>query len=386
MANPTPRLTFGFPRMHKEAAERRDFLPDLIEHIANRGCDVLLETGIGSGMGLGDEDYASRSPRVRIGDNAQAFAQDLVLVLRCPELDEFDKLQRGATLMSMLHFPTRPRRVKRLLAQGSNAISLDSIAGDDGRRLVENMQAVAWNGLEAGFEALAKTAPERLRGSEPIRVTVMGIGQVGKHAVEAATKYGNRARAEQLMAAGAPGVEVVVLPRQLTADAHYMRARLMVTDVLVDATQRSDPTRPLIPNAWVGELPAHAVIVDLVVDPYLLSVEPPTVRSVEGIPQGNLEKYIFMPDDPDWAATVPATIATTHRRATATCYSWPGVHPRECMAHYGRQLAPLLDVIIRRGGPEGLRSDEDYLERALGRATLAAWAHTAARDEREPEV
>ncbi len=50
-------LTFGFPRMHKEVGERRDFLPPLIHAIAGLGCPVLVETGIGSGMGYVDEDY-----------------------------------------------------------------------------------------------------------------------------------------------------------------------------------------------------------------------------------------------------------------------------------------------------------------------------------------
>lgn len=382
MAKTQPTLTFGFPRMHKEAAERRDFLPDLVEHIASRGCDVFVESGIGSGMSLSDDDYTGRSTRVHVVDNLEAFQQDVVLVLRCPELDELTKLERGATLISMLHFPTRPRRVKRLLELGLHAISLDSIADDDGRRLVENMRAVAWNGVEAGFDALARTAPDLLSGSRVVRVAVMGIGQVGKHAVEAATKYGDRRRAEQLMAAGAAGVEVVVLARQLTGDERYMRARLREIDLLVDATQRADPTAPLIPNAWLSELPAHAVIVDLVVDPYVLNVQPQTVRSIEGIPQGDLEQYIFMPDDPRWDRNVPTSVASKHRRATATCYSWPGVHPEDCMAHYGKQLAPLLDIVIRRGGG-ALRADEGVLERALSRAALSAWAHTAAEAERE---
>jgi len=387
MEDTARRLTFGFPRMHKEPAERRDFLPDLVEHLVMRGCEVFVESGIGSSMGLRDEDYARRSAHVHVVDNAEAFRQDIVLVLRCPELDEFQKLRPGATLVSMLHFPTRPRRVRRLLAHGARAIGLDSITDDEGRRLVENMRAVAWNGVEAGFSALARTAPDlHHAGSRTIRATVMGVGQVGKHAVEAATKYGSLERARALAQAGAPGVEVTVLGRALTADETYMRARLRQTDVLIDATQRADASRPLVPNAWIGELPPHAVLVDLVVDPYILSVEPPTVRSLEGIPQGSLDQFVFMPDDPAWDRTVPTTVPSSHRRATATCYSWPGVHPRACMEHYGRQLRPLLDVLVQRGGAVELRGYGDYLERALSRASLTAWAHTAATEERDEDA
>lgn len=380
MAKRSDGLTFGFPRMHKETGERRDFLPDLVAHLADRGAQVFVESGLGSGMGLGDADYTARSTRVHTVDRAEVLQKDVVLVLRAPTLEEFDDLKPGATLVSMLHFSTRPGRVRRLRGLGVDAVSLDGIVGDEGHRLVENMRAVAWNGVEAGFDALARTSPERVRSSEPVRATLMGIGQVGKHAVEAATKYGDLGRSRALASAGAGGVEATVIGRQLTRNDAYMRERLRRTDVLIDSTQRADPTRPLVPNEWIESLPDHAVVVDLVVDPYILSGDPPTVRSIEGIPQGNLDQYVFTPDDPRWDLTVPPSIASRHRRTTATCYSWPGVHPRACMEHYAKQLLPLLDVLVRRRGARGLRATGDYHERALVRGSLDAWAPGVAVD------
>lgn len=373
-------LTFGLPRMHKEAGERRDFLPELAAEVAKLGVEVYVERGIGSGMGLTDADYEAVSPRVHVVDHAEAYRQDVVLVLRCPELDELTKLKRGATLISMIHFPTRPKRIKRLLELGLHAVSLDSIADDDGKRLVENMRAVAWNGVEAGFAALAKNFPEfddEARG--PIRVTVMGAGLVGKHAVESATKYGDRERATALDGKGLAGVEVTVLGRNLTGRWQYMRERFLQTDLLVDATQRSDPSKPLIPNEWLGWLPQHAVVCDLVVDPYVLDGQPPTVRSLEGIPRGNLDQYVFDPEDPKWNDTVPPSIDSRNRRTAVTCYSWPGVHPKECMALYGRQLGPMLETLFRKGGVEALDPGGDFFERALCRASVERW-----RDEGAP--
>jgi len=383
MATSTPTVSFGFPRMHKEPGERRDYLPELVSFLAGHGCEVYVESGIGSGMGLDDADYTHLSPRVHAVDNATAFAQDFVLTLRCPELTEFEKLKEGATLISMFHFPTRPRRIRRLLGDQLDAIGLDTIADDDGRRLVENMRAVAWNGVEAGFDALEKTAPQLLGPGRPVRATVMGAGQVGKHAVEAATKYGSVERYRKLRKAGAAGVEVTLLGRALTGNEAYLAERLKQTDVLIDATQRSDSTKPLITNEQVALLPEHAVVCDLVVDPYILTVDPPTVRSIEGIPQGSLDQYVFLPGDPNWDKTVPKQVPSKHRRATATCYSWPGVHPKECMAHYGRQLKPLLEVLLQRGSVAELRPDGEYLERALYRGSLQAWAKLTTVEESE---
>ncbi len=370
-------LTLGLPRMHKEPGERRDFLPDLVRQVTRLGVDVYVESGIGSGMGYADADYARISPKVHVVSHEEAYRQDVVLVLRCPELPELEKLKPGATLISMIHFPTRPNRIERMRDLGLEAISLDSIADDDGKRLVENMRAVAWNGVEAAFDALEETYPQLTDdGRSPIRVTVMGAGLVGKHAVEAATKYGNRDRAERFDARGLPGVEVTVLGRNLTGRWRTMRDRFQQTDVLVDATQRSTTSEPLVPNAWLQWLPQHAVVCDLVVDPYILDVTPRTVRSLEGIPRGSLDQWTFSPSDPKWDETVPKEIDSTHRRTTVTCYSWPGVHPEDCMRLYGRQLEPMLETLFARGGMEGIRARGDFHERALWRASLRAWAGT----------
>lgn len=364
-------MTLGLPLMGQEPEDRRDFLPSLAHHVANLGFGVSVETGLGARMGYSDRDYLNASERVRIVDRDEAFAQDVVLILRSPD-DRFELMRPGATLVSMLHWPTRVQRYRRLKELGIEAVSLDLIVDDNRRRLVENMEAVAWNGLEAGFEALAHAYPGfRTHDRDPIRVTIMGAGMVGKHAVEAATKYGSLDRARTLC--DFPGVEVTVLGRNLTVNERYLRDRLRVTDLLVDAAYRSDASRPLVLNEWIDDLPEHAVICDLSVDPYLLGASPPTVRGIEGIPQGSLEQYVFYPDDPNWRATLPHGVPALSRRTTVSCYSWPGIHPRACMHRYEEQLLPLLEKLFETEGAGRLRADGDHFERALYGASMGAW-------------
>ena len=310
------RLTIGFPRMHREPSERRDFLPPLIGLLAANGAEVHVESGIGSEMGYTDLDYSTLSPDVVVSDEDDCYRQDIVVVLRAPE-GKYDRLRRGAILVSMLHFATRPARVRMLRDMGIDAISLDLMRNDDGRRLVENLRSVAWNGISSAFAALERTWPE-LGGPRhsTVKVLIMGAGRVGRHAVEFATKYGDDARNESYTRSGLPGVEVVTAGRNLTGDPEYLKARLLMTDLLVDATARRDPSVALVPNPWLALLPKHAVICDLSVDPYLLDAEPPVVRGVEGIPQGNLDQWEFGPDDPAWdrPAVGCADVRTTDRR------------------------------------------------------------------------
>jgi alanine dehydrogenase len=370
-------LSIGFPRMHKEAGERRDFLPPFVAGLAARCGDVVVEEGIGSRMGLRTAEYTA-APGVRVGTWEEAYSQDIVVVLRAPTERELSWMSPGATLVSMLHYTTRSQRVRLLRSFGLEAISLDLIEDDLGQRQVENCEAVAWNGLDAAFEALERGDPRFADpGRAPLRVTVMGPGTVGRHAVEAATKYGSAARFERMENSRVPGVEATAIGRSLTRDAGYLRSRLVVTDLLVDATNRDDPSRPLIPNAWIDLLPSHAVICDLVVDPYQPDDSPPTVRGIEGIPQGSLDKYVFPPEHPAWEETVPPGVANHARRTVVSCYSWPGIRPRDCMERYGAQLGPLMGTLLDRRGVSGLRWSGSPEERALLRGSLSARAHAA---------
>lgn len=368
----SPR-TIGFPRMMKEPGEKRVFLPEFIQHLAKAGLNVYVEEGYGSRSGFSFDDYRQGNERVRRCARAAAFQQDIVLVLRSPFPNEFEFMAAGTCLISMLHFPTRPQRVQRLHELGIHAISLDSIVNDNNLRLIENMKAVAWNGLDVAFGVLERRWPGlRKPDGTPVRVVVVGTGMVGKHAVEAATKHGNEERNAFTMDASGPGVVVTSIGRNVIGHERSMTALLAEADILVDAAQRRDPSRAIIPNDWLAALPEHAVIADLAVDPYTPDSQPPIVRGIEGIPQGSLDQYVFEPNDPGWSATIPDGVPTVHRRTVVSCYSWPGIHPAACMRHYAQQLEPLFEPLIAKGY-DGLSLGGGYFERALCRATLRHW-------------
>jgi alanine dehydrogenase len=371
------RLTIGFPRMYNEPGERRAFLPSLVGLLADMDVEVYVEAGSGAGMGYSDDAYRSLSPRVHIVDEATAYQQDIVVVLRAPE-GRYELLRPGSILLSMLHFTTRPERVELLGSLGIEAIALDMVTGDDGRRLVQNLRDVARNGLAAAFDALERRWPPLLSAARPaVSVTILGAGGVGKHAIEWAAKCGDDARNARFMRDGLPGVEVVVAEQNLSGNEAYFRHRLPLTDILVDATARRDTSRPLFPNAWLGLLPDHAVVCDLAVDPYLLDDDPPVVRGIEGIPQGNLDQWEFGPDDPAWDR-LPPMVPTANRRTVVSCYSWPGVQPEACMQAYGSQVTPLLKTLLWYGGLPAIGPDVSFHGRALWRASLRHWLESNA--------
>ena len=368
-------LSIGLPRQHKEHGEKRDFLPPFVARLANFGFQVVLEGGYGSDMGFSERDYLQLAPSIQLGSEDETYAQEYVLVLRCPREEVLARMRPGSCLLSMLHFPTRPERIDYLRSLGVEAISLDSVKDDSGRRLVENLEAVAWNGVEAAVRVLSSIYPPpgfESADRPPVNVTLLGAGAVGTQVVRAAINYGDGRLRRRLAQAGVPGVLASVIDYDLTNQATFMQDLLARTDILIDATQRLDPTRSVIPNAWIACLPEHAVLLDLSVDPYNCSVDPAFVKGIEGVPQGNLDQYVFPPDDPAYNH-MPGCANARHRRYVVSCYSWPGIHPEKCMLVYGRQLQPLLRTLAERGGVGQINPQGKFFERAIARAQLSRW-------------
>ena len=367
--------TVGFPRMHKEAGEKRDFLPELVRAVAGESecAGVVLERGYGEGIGLAESDYSAQAPNLRFADHEETLEQDVVVVIRCPDDAALQRMRPGALLVSMLHYPTRPERTQRIADLGLRAVSLDGIVDDIGRRLIENLESVGWNGVRAAFEELERTHTDFDDAARrPLRVTVLGSGHVASHAIRAATRYGDARVRDQLAATGVPGVEVTVVDYDLTGHEDYMLDRLTRTDLLIDATQRPDPSRPVVPNRWLAALPDDAVVLDLSVDPYDMAQDPPLIKGIEGIPHGDLDRWVFPPDDPAFDA-LDERIDTTNRRRTLSCYAWPGLSPDQCMDHYGEQIEPVLRFILHRP-PEQWREDgASFWERAVAGAELLRW-------------
>jgi alanine dehydrogenase len=361
--------------MHKEPGEVRDFLPDLMHHLSQIAKEIVVEEGSGSGMGIEPSEYVEGQTNVRFGSNQECYDQDIVVQVRSPEDDEMDRMKTGTILFSMLHYSTHPKRIKLMSKLGIRPISMDSVEDDDGRRLIENLRGTSWNAVREGFRALAQTYPAfDNENRKPIEVVIMGTGPVGRLAVEAATKYGDKELHREFLARGVPGVIVHVIGRNITRDEALVTALFKQADMIVDATGRSDPTKHIIENRLIGALPRHAVVLDATVDPYITDSKPIQVKAVEGIPTGDLDQYRFAPDDPAFDA-LPEGVSSEHRRMTVSCYSWPGMRPRHCMEIYGHQMSMFLKILLAQSYEKLSIENNNSHVRALYRGTLEYFLH-----------
>lgn len=367
-------LSVGLPRMTEHPGERRDFLPRFVRALEGLGAsEVVLEEGYGAGVGFTPQDYLEGTEATRFGEHDGCLDQEVVVVLRCPPEDALKRLRPGTILVTMLHFATRPSRNELLRTMGVRAVSLDSVTDDRGRRMVENLELTAWTGVAEAFRHLALGwGLFAVPGRPPIRVTLLGAGALGAHAVRAASRYGDHELRDALHHAGVPGVEVAVVDQDLSWHEDYMLQRLRATDLLIDATLRRDLSVPVIPNAWLQVLPAHATLLDLAADPYDLARRPPAIKGIEGIPSGSVERFAFETDDPAWEEPGDA-VDTTWRRRTLSCNAWPGLRPRESMERYGEQMETVMEVVLGRPIDGWDRGSAHHGERAVARGELERW-------------
>lgn len=360
--------TISFPRMHKEAAERRDFLPTLFGKIGRMSdVEILVERGYGSAMGYTENDYLAMNPGLAFSDSPEElYRQDMVVVVRAPQEEMIRTMRRGAILFSMLHYETRPVRNGIMEKAGIRCYSMDALKDDEGHRLFADFRGTSFSAVKVAMKELKKVHRRSASHSgDLLRASVIGCGQVGQTAIRAFQKLGD---AES--AAGFPGMLITALPRTVIGNKKKMASILTGTDILVDASGRKDPSEIILDNKMLGHLPQHSIILDIAADPYNAEADPPSVKAFEGVPYGTLENYVIRRNDPVYE-TIPTFIDTTNRRLCVSCNAWPGLEPERCMKHYENQLMPFLRVILGKDPSTISETGDSIFERALAKATLS---------------
>lgn len=356
--------------MFSGEGEKRAFLPDFVKALRQFEVDVWIEEGYGALMGYRIEDYIRENPRVRVVSHSEAYQADMVIVLKAPSLDELDLMKRGAALVSMLHYESRPLRVERLRKNGIHSFSMDAVANDQLQRLVVTYEQTAWGGVSVALDEMEKRRADFYSAfREPYYVTIFGMGNLGVNAGRLCTKYFDEKFAERGVLGLVNGALVRYVGRSSVKSKNELRQVLSSTDLLVDATKRDVFSDYILTNDLIGCLKDEAIILDLTADPYNVLTTPMQAKAFEGVPYGTLEKYVFETDAPEYEE-IPASVSTQFRRVAVSCNAWPGVFPEVSMKIYGDQLLPFLEVLMRKG-VELSGESEYFIERAIYRSSMA---------------
>lgn len=268
-------MRIGVPAEVKQDEYRVALTPAGAFELAQRGHEVVVESGAGAGAGCPDDDYA-RAGAI-IGDAAAAWACELVVKVKEPEPSEFAFLRDDQVLFTYLHLAANPRVADALRRAGTTAMAYETIQDREGRLpLLAPMSEIAGRlAIQAGARFLERPMGGSgvllggVAGVAPGSVTIIGAGSVGVNA--AVVAMGMRARVTVLDTSlnrlraleGTLGGRVTLL--------HCTRLGLLdllpATDLLVGAALLPGARSPqLVERGDLALLRPGSVIVDVAVD------------------------------------------------------------------------------------------------------------------------
>jgi alanine dehydrogenase len=244
--------------------------------LRRRGHDVIVETGAGSGSALPDSSYEAVGARIGSVEDVWS-SSDLVLKVKEPLPEEFDRLREGLILFTYLHLAADDRLTRALLDTGAICIAYETVETDDHHLpLLAPMSEVAGRlATQMGAWALEKSQGGRgillggVPGVPPAKVVVLGGGIVGYNAALIAVgmqadvwvldKSVERMRDLEMML---DGRITLAMSNQLAIEDAVEGADLIVGAVLIPGALAPK----LITRDMLGSLKPGAVLVDVAID------------------------------------------------------------------------------------------------------------------------
>ena len=185
-------MRIGVPKEIKIHEYRVGLTPASVAELTAEGHQVVVETLAGFGIGFKDSDYVAAG--ASIGSVADAFAADLVVKVKEPQLDECARLRAGQVLFTYLHLAADRSQAEALMASGVTAIAYETVtSASGGLPLLAPMSEVAGRmSIQVGAYALQKASGGRgtllggVPGVAPGKVVILGGGIAGTNAAQMA--------------------------------------------------------------------------------------------------------------------------------------------------------------------------------------------------------
>lgn len=270
-------MRIGVPKEIKNHEYRVGLTPASVRELTSRGHHVLVQSGAGTAIGLGDDAYQAAGAALA-PDAASVFAQaDLIVKVKEPQPNEFPLLRAGQVLFTYLHLAPDPKLTSALLHSRVVGIAYETVTGPGGTLpLLAPMSEVAGRmAVQVGAHYLEKSQGGMgvllggVPGVAPAHVVVLGAGSVGASAVRMATGLGARVtvlnrgleRLRELDALYGNRISTLAASAQNVEDA-VLDADLVVGAVLVPGAKAPR----LVSRQQVSHMKAGSVVVDVAID------------------------------------------------------------------------------------------------------------------------
>jgi alanine dehydrogenase len=267
----------GVPREVKDNEFRVALTPEGALELSDAGHTVLLEEGAAEGSSLPRARYERAGAKFVERADEVWNESDLILKVKEPVPDEFDRMRGGQILFTYLHLAASRELTEELLRRKVSAVAYETVQDREGRLpLLAPMSEIAGRmAPHVGARLLEKEYGGRgilmggVSGVRPAKVLVLGAGMAGSNAA--------------WIAAGMEA-EVVVLDTSLdklrfidqihkgrimtlASDRLTLEQRVRESDVVIGTVLVPGARAPkLVSEEMVGSMRPGSVIIDISID------------------------------------------------------------------------------------------------------------------------
>ena len=355
-------MRIGVPKETKVHEYRVGLTPTSVVELTAGGHDVVVEHDAGADIGFSDDNYVTAGGC--IGSTSEAFAQDLVVKVKEPNLDECALLREDQVLFTYLHLAADPALTTALMASGATAIAYETVTAADGSLpLLSPMSEIAGRmSVQVGANSLQRTTGGSgvllggVPGVAPARVVVIGGGMAGANAATIALGLGadvtildKSVSRLRWLADRFDGRARTVMANASTTREHVLEADLVVGAVLVPGARAPR----LVGSQDVRDMRDGSVLVDISIDQGgCFETSHPTTH-----------------DDPTFV----------HDGVVHYCVTnMPGVVPRTATLALNNITLPYVRTIAEKGWRQAIAEDE-HLAHGVNVAGGTIWHEAVAQ-------
>ena len=270
-------MKIGVPKEIKNHEYRVGLTPASVREFVAHGHTVTVQAGAGAAIGLADEQY--RAAGATLADNAQDIfaAAEMIVKVKEPQPQECAMLRPGQLLYTYLHLAPDPEQTAALVKSGAICVAYETITGPGGGLpLLAPMSEVAGRmAIQAGAAHLEKSKGGMgvLLGGVPVvapaRVTVLGAGVVGTHALQVAVGMGAQVTVLDKNIDRLRQLDLVFGNRITTqySNAATVEESVLAADLVIGGVLIPGAAAPkLVTRAMIGRMKPGAVVVDVAID------------------------------------------------------------------------------------------------------------------------
>ncbi len=276
MTSPGSPTVVGVLKEVKGFERRVALTPTGARVLVADGHRVVVETGAGLGSGFKDDEYRDSGAAIAQSSDQVFDEASLLLHVKEPQPQEFEKFRPQHTLFTYLHLAAAPEVADALCRSGCRAIAYESVEVDRQLPLLAPMSMVAGRlatQIAASYLEARNGGRGMLMGGlpgvEPTTVVVIGAGTSGRHAAEVAAGMGaevivadlNLERARSVADACGP------LARAVVSSAAVIEELAPTAEVMIGAVLAPGHRAPIVITRKILDLmPEGAVVVDIAID------------------------------------------------------------------------------------------------------------------------